>query len=154
MDLVKRFNQGIDFESLYTPDVAVRYCVLKALKYTHGHRNRITRTELIKMVTSSWYWNVSKTTRAPGDRKIRDTIKELRRSGALIVSTGGHKGGYWIPENLPEIMLFVAKELVSRAMDLLYTAKMMVLAGQRKFGGQSYMYDLDVRKLFSDIMDT
>ena len=148
-----RFNAGVSFDDLYQLDTAERYCVLKSLKYAHGHDKRLGRSDLISAVATNWYYTVSKTTRPPGDRKVRNIIKELRRSGCLIISTGGRKGGYWIPESLSEILLFVTKELVSRAMDLLYTAKKMVEAGQRKYSGQSYMFDLDVRKLFSDIMD-
>ena len=136
MKLVDNFNAGVDFESLYHPDVAVKFCVLLALKYAYGHDLRISRKKLIKLVTSIWWSKISKTDKTPGDRKIRNTVRDLRRSGALIVSTGGTKGGYWIPKTLTELLFFVTQELVARALDLLFTASRMVAAARRKFGGQ------------------
>ncbi len=41
--LETRFNAGIDFEELYRPDVALKFCVLLALKNRFGHDRRLVR---------------------------------------------------------------------------------------------------------------
>jgi len=151
MELINRFNEGVDFETLYQKDVAVQYCVLSALKNAKGHDYRVTRSALVRRVQLIWYWHISKTDKPPGDRKIRNTIRELRREGALICSTGGTKGGYWIPETLPEVLLFIATEFVARAMDMLVTAKRMRDSAIRKFGGQSYLWNNQMIEKFSNI---
>ena len=148
-----RFNAGIDFEELYRPSIALKFCVLLALKYKIGHENRIIRAELVTAVRWIWNFQISNTTKPPGDRKIRETINHLRKAGAIICSTGGRKGGYWVPTSREEGMEFVNRELRSRAMDELQTAKAQTDAINRKFPGQSYLWDLDTRKEFHDIMD-
>ena len=149
---VNNFNQGVDFDHLYQRDVATQYCVLFALKDRVGHEYRMSRISLVNKVQLLWYWKVSKKDRAPGERKIRNMVRELRREGALICSTGGTKGGYWIPETLPEVLYFIATELISRAMDLLVTAKRMKDAAFRKFGGQWPMWELDVGAKINEIL--
>lgn len=139
--MVAKFNEGLDFEALYQKDVAVQYCVLTALKDSVGHEYQITRSALVRKVQLIWYWRISKVDKPPGDRKIRNTIRELRREGALICSTGGTKGGYWIPERLGEVMFFISSEFVARAMDMLVTAKRMKDAAIHIFGGQKYIWD-------------
>ena len=151
-EFVNNFNQGVDFDHLYQRDVATQYCVLFALKDSVGHEYRKTRTSLVDKVQLKWYWKVSKTDRPPSDRKIRNTVRDLRREGALICSTGGIKGGYWIPESLLEVLYFIATELISRAMDLLVTAKRMKDAAFRKFGGQSPMWELDVGAKINEVL--
>ena len=47
--------------------------------------------------------------------------------------------------------MFVDKELKSRAMDLLHTGARMSVAAARKFGGQTYSFDDDVRELLGKI---
>ena len=152
MELVNRFNQGVDFDALYQKDVAIQYCVLSALKNAKGHEYRITRAALVRKVQLLWYWRISNTDKPPGDRKIRNTIRELRREGALICSTGGRKGGYWIPETLAEVMLFIATEFVARALDMLVTAKRMKDAAIQIFGGQKYIWDNEIIKKVNDII--
>lgn len=142
--LEKRFNAGVDFEDLYEPDVAQRFCVLHALKDCEGHENRISREELVRKATYYWWIYVSKDDKAPGERRVRSIIRELRRNGALICSTGGTKGGYWVPTSLGEVLYFVTTELVNRAMDLLVTAKRMRDAAVRKFGGQLKFWQTEV----------
>ena len=149
---VNNFNQGVDFDHLYQRDVATQYCVLFALKDRVGHEYRMTRTSLLDKVQLLWYWRVSKVDRPPGDRKVRNTVRELRREGALICSTGGTKGGYWIPESLLEVLYFIATELISRAMDLLVTAKRMKDAAIRKLGGQEPMWEMEVGAKINEVL--
>jgi len=96
MKQVDKFNSGVDFGILYGKDELLRSCVLMALRNAVGHSQRITRTELVLRVRSVWYLHGGQNVgSAPGDRRIRNTIRDLRRDGALILSTGGRKGGYW-----------------------------------------------------------
>lgn len=150
--LETRFNAGVDFDDLYSRDVAERYCVLNILKWCEGHENRISRKALVGWVQYFWWRDISKEEKPPGDRRIRNIIRELRRNGALICSTGGTQGGYWIPTSLKEVMVFIAKELVSRAMDLLVTAKRMKDAAVRKFGGQSFLWEFDIQQEVNDLL--
>ncbi len=141
MEIIDRFNSGVDFEDLYRKDVALRFCVLTALKNSVGHYNRLTRDRLIARVTNWWYWKISKVDKPPGDRQIRNCIRELRKEGAWIMSTGGTKGGYWIADSFEEVKLFVKKEFRARALDQLHTGKRVVDSARRGFGGQSHAWE-------------
>ena len=132
--LVEKFNQGIDFDKLYRRDVALKFCVLLALKHSVGHENRVTRTKLNIAVQSIWWHKIYE--KAPTDRVIRNCIRQLRKEGALILSTGGKAGGYWRASSLEEVKIFIEKEFRSRAFDLLETASKMNNSALRWFGGQ------------------
>lgn len=140
MKIIDRFNAGVDFDGLYSQDVALRFCVLTALKDSRGHDYRITRTDLIRKVQLVWFWRISKTDKPPGDRKIRNCIRELRKEGAWIMSTGGTKGGYWIANSFEEVKIFVQKEFRARALDQLHTGKRVLDSASRGFGGQAHIW--------------
>lgn len=75
------------------------------------------------------------------ERLVRRAISELRKSGqALVCSTGGAKGGYWLAADWGELMDFLEAEINPRAMDLLETQKAMKEAAGRKFGLQERMF--------------
>ena len=138
--MIEHFNSGVDFDSLYAKDTAIRFCVLLALKYAKGNENRIVGKTLFPKVRGIWAYKVHSDLKPPGDRKIRETISQLRKEGALIISTGGKKGGYWIATSYKEILVFYKGELRARALDLLYTASMMLMAARRRFGGQKGLW--------------
>ena len=138
--IVDRFNQGVSFDELYQPDVALRFCVLLALKYAVGHENRKLGETLFFDVRSIWHFKVDGSMKPPGDRKIRNCIRQLRKEGALIVSTGGTKGGYWVSTSFKEDKHFVQTELIARALDELHTAKRILESSRRKYGQQAEIW--------------
>ena len=70
------------------------------------------------------------------NREMRAVIAEMRLRGALICSTGGRGGGYWLADNLDDVLDFTNRELRSRALNLLVTARAMRREARRQFGGQ------------------
>lgn len=137
--LVRKFNAGVDFDYLYSKDVAEKFCVLLALKYAIGHDNRLSRPELVRRTAAIWRRKIDGKTPPPRERKIRQIVHDLRRHGALILSTGGKKGGYWITDNFEEGLIFAERELEARGKDLLTTASVIKKSLQRRFGGQQKM---------------
>lgn len=133
--MIEHFNQGINFDGLYQKDVALRFCVLLALKYADGNAKRLTRPTLVRAVWGIWNRFIGDDVK-PKERKIRNTIRDLRKEGALILSTGGAQGGYWKAESLEEVKAFIEEEYRSRAFDMLHTASKMYAAAQKQFGGQ------------------
>ena len=141
MKQVDKFNSGVDFGILYGKDELLRSCVLMALRNAVGHSQRITRTELVLRVRSVWYLHGGQNVgSAPGDRRIRKTIRDLRRDGALILSTGGRKGGYWKATSLAEVREFCEAELEARAKDLFWTASQLEAAALVEFGRQTNLF--------------
>ena len=138
--MIDYFNDGVDFDSLYSPDVALRFCVLTILSKAVGHENRLRGDQFIAQVKNLWYWKIDKENKPPDGRKIRDTLCQLRQEGALVVSTGGTKGGYWIPDSFEEIKVFVNVEFRKKSLSMLYTGKQQLDAGRRKFGGQATIW--------------
>lgn len=136
MNIIDRFNDGYDFSKLYQKDIALKYCVLTALKYADGHSNRLSRDELVKKVHGIWHWRIDKIKKPPGERRIRNTIRMLRKDGALIISTGGTQGGYWKEDSFEEVKVF-EKEFRKKALDMLHTNKRVMDAARRKYGGQT-----------------
>jgi len=142
MKQVDKFNSGVDFGILYGKDELLRSCVLMALRNAVGHSQRITRTELVLRVRAVWYLHGGQNVgAAPGDRRIRNTIRDLRRDGALILSTGGRKGGYWKATSLAEVREFCEAELEARAKDLFWTASQLEAAAMAEFGRQSNLFE-------------
>ena len=141
MKQVDKFNSGVDFGILYGKDELLRSCVLMALRNAVGHSQRITRTELVLRVRSVWYLHGGQNVgSAPGDRRIRNAIRDLRRDGALILSTGGRKGGYWKATSLAEVREFCEAELEARAKDLFWTASQLEAAALVEFGRQTNLF--------------
>jgi len=141
MKQVDKFNSGVDFGILYGKDELLRSCVLMALRNAVGHSQRITRTELVLRVRSVWYLHGGQNVgSAPGDRRIRNAIRDLRRDGALILSTGGRKGGYWKATSLAEVREFCEAELEARAKDLFWTAYQLEAAALVEFGRQTNLF--------------
>jgi len=150
-DLIRKFNAGVNFDELNEKDVAGQFCVLLALKYSFGHGNRLTRRELIDRVASIWFWKIDSERKPPKDRKIRKIINQLRKRGALICSTGGREGGYWIAGSQEEHAAFVKQELTARLIDLAETIRAQNAAQIVQFGGQAYLWKDD---LLTDINET
>lgn len=145
MSQVAKFNAGIDFGILYGKDELLQSCVLMALKNAVGHSQRISRSVLVIRTKQAFLFHTNPASgqAVPGERKIRNVIRDLRRAGALIMSTGGRKGGYWKAESLAEVKEFCLAELESRAKDLFYTASQLEAAALAEFGRQGSM-DLDI----------
>ena len=141
MSQISNFNSGVDFGILYENDQLLRSCVLMALKGAVGHSQRMSRGSLIAAVREAYRSHYAGD-KLPGDRRIRNTIRDLRRDGALILSTGGRKGGYWKAESLNEVREFCSKELEARAKDLFWTASQMESAAMAEFGEQMVLIDL------------
>jgi len=146
------FNKGVDFDQVYGRDIPVRYAVLRTLNGRVGRANRITREKLVGKVAFYWYF-LGNPSDPPGDRKIRNTIRELRREGALILSTGGTEGGYWLTESQEEVKAFVKQEFWSRAIDLFTTAAAMTRASVRVFGGQVNLWKKEVKSEVNSILN-
>lgn len=93
-----------------------------------GRKNAISRKKLLRSVAA--------TTDPLTDRQLRLAISQMRNEGHLICSRGGHGGGYWMAENLGELLEFIERELKSRAYDMLRTAKKMEASGMHKLTQQ------------------
>lgn len=153
--LIEKWNAGVDFDHLYNKDVATRFCVLLALKYAGGHDNRLRRNQLVEKVRQIWIYKVDHTIKPPGERKIRNTIRELRKEGALIMSTGGRKGGYWKASDYKEVKDFIKLEYRARALDMLHTSSKMLRSAREKFGGQRDIWreiSIDILKMNEGII--
>jgi len=139
MKQVDKFNSGVDFGILYGKDELLRSCVLMALRNAVGHSQRMSRGSLVAKVREVWAMHQGGN-RMPGERRIRNTIRDLRRDGALILSTGGRKGGYWKATSLAEVREFCEAELEARAKDLFWTASQLEAAALVEFGRQTNLF--------------
>ena len=73
----------------------------------------------------------------PYERRMRETISEMRKAGMLICSdTKG--GGYWWAASINDVVE-MSNALRDRAKDLLVTARELRAEGLREFGGQTRM---------------
>jgi len=140
-EIIDYFNEGVDFEKLYEKDIALKYCVLTVLSKCVGNDNSLTGEKLFPIVRSMWLEKIEDQKRPPGDRRIRETIRQLRKSGAGIMSTGGRKGGYWKENSFEEGIAFVQEEFTAKAKDMLHTGKRVLDAMRRKYGGQTEMWE-------------
>jgi hypothetical protein len=117
-------------ESINT-DPKLRDAVLKMLAGRVGQERMIERPELVRAIRRMGFG--ARNSYATLDRKVRDTIKELRREGELICSTSGG-GGYWIAKDWGEYNEFSLIEYRGKIADMAETLKAMDAAAQRKFG--------------------
>jgi len=142
-DIVSRFNKGVDYEALFSKDVALSFCVLKALEGADGRENAIPRIELLRKVRAIWKWKVTAfyDDPLPSDRVVRNAIRQLRKEGALILSTGGEGGGYWKASSLNEVVEFVRLEYRAKALDMLHTGARMIRSAMREDAGQLGLFN-------------
>lgn len=103
--------------------------VLKILKVHVGQQSAIKASEIAFILD------------LPNDRAIREAIRELRKEGALILSSVKPPHyGYYMAANLQEWIAFRDTNLRPRALDILHTAKAMGQAATREFSHQLAMY--------------
>ena len=95
--------------------------IVKVLLDHVGRKRAIGRRELVYVL-------------GVNERILRETIRTLRRNGALICSAPGSDGGYWLAEDWAEVANFCASELHSRSMDLLQTEQAMRETARLRFG--------------------
>lgn len=121
-----KYNVGVDVALMLAQlDPGVKRAVLRVLSYHVGRQNAVSRTEL-----------VAETNRLVPchDRQVRLVVNELRKEGALICSTGGIDGGYWLAQDMEELRAYLDAEVWSRVGDLTQQAQAMVQAGMAQWG--------------------
>jgi hypothetical protein len=107
--------------------------VLSVLKSHVGRANAIGRSRLCAALAVMGFGEPSKGVLRVDERKVREAVSALRKSGELIGSTGGIGGGYWVLADMREVRAFFDGELRPRAMDLLETEKAMRIAAERRW---------------------
>ena len=123
------FNRNVDVQALASQATGLEKDVLLVLRYSIGRDKAMSRNDLIDYLRRNpIYADVD-------ERVVREAIHELRQSGrALICSTGGVGGGYWLARDWAEVEEFIAREVEPRALGLLETKKAMLQAAGRRFG--------------------
>lgn len=123
------FNRGYDGRSAAAGLGDLAAVVLRVLQGAIGRSAAISRKDLVRMVrTSPSHRNVS-------ERQVRLAINEIRNSGAaLVLSTGGWSGGYWLAASYAELDEFISSEIDPRALGLLATKNAMLSAAHRLLG--------------------
>lgn len=121
-------NVGFDRTQMGDLDVLGRL-VIRALR--QGRENAVTKDKILHYIHSHpEYKNVN-------ERQVRAAIQHMRQSGiALVCSTGGQDGGYWLAKDHAELDAFLAAEIDTRIADLSQTRKAMNSAADRIFGGR------------------
>lgn len=119
-------NVGFDREKLGDLEVLGRL-IIRALR--QGSDNAVTKDVILRYVKSHpEFKNVN-------ERSIRAAIQDMRQNGtALICSTGGLNGGYWLAADHQELETFLNAEIDSRIADLAETKRAMQRAADRIFG--------------------
>lgn len=108
------YNVGYDRDP--NLPAALIAAVRNVLNMHVGRSQAIPRPELLRQVRLRC---------ATDDRKLRQVINHLRKTGVLILSTGGESGGYWLAADADEAEEFIQAEFISRARDLQEQAKAM-----------------------------
>ena len=96
--------------------------VLRILKQHVGAHQAIKASEIAKRLDRK------------DDRIIRETIRQLRREGHLILSSITPPYGYFIAATEDEWFEFRDRNLRPRALDILETARAMGEAAERRYG--------------------
>ena len=76
------------------------------------------------------------------DRRIRDHIKHLRRSGHLIGSLSGENGGYYLITTADELEEFLNREYQAKINDMQQTVKAMTKTASQRWGPDSIQLKL------------
>lgn len=123
-----KYNDGVDVRAMAAGLSGLQHVVLEVLVEAVGRENAMPRDQLVRLVRRH------PEHRTVSERLVRLAIHELRTSGkALICSTGGINGGYWIAANREEVEEFIAREIEPRAMGLLETKKVMLVTARMRF---------------------
>lgn len=123
------YNRGVDLRGMAAGLTGLDRAIVEVLSGHVGREKAMPRGQLVRRVRM--YSNF----KTVNERQIRMAIQELRNAGkALICSTGGVKGGYWIAAGWDDVEEFIENELEPRALGLLQTKKAMLSAAGQKFG--------------------
>jgi len=112
--------------------------VLVAMRNAVGISNAITKNELAletQRIVNMRFDRLDQRLVTPTERTIRIAIRNLRRAGALIVSSSAG-AGYWRAESMDEIREFTKNEFRDRALDMMVTARNMRRSAFAVFGRQ------------------
>ena len=101
----------------------------KILNTVEGHAKKkpLSRFELVNKVNRLLLGSIS-------ERRTRNAIREMRKKGVLILSTGGNNGGYYMAKSLDEYYEFRDHEFKSKALDMLETVSAMDASAAEQFG--------------------
>jgi hypothetical protein len=105
--------------------------VLRVISQRRGRENAINRENLAKAMESAGFGKGL--TLSTFDRKIRNTITDLRKEGALICSSSG-EAGYFMARSQEEYDTFAATEYRSKIKDMAATLQAMDQAAEQLFG--------------------
>lgn len=117
------YSHNVGYDEPYLPADLVN-AVRNVLSQHIGRSRAIARTDLLRQV------NMRVKT---SDRQVRQVINHLRKTGHLILSTGGVDGGYWMAASAQEAEDYIVAELLSRASDLQQQAQAMRTEIARQF---------------------
>lgn len=104
------------------PDLNLAIMVL--LSFHLGRKNPISRTDLCAALHEL---NIH-------ERRLRDQIRHLRRSGHLVGSASGEKGGYYLITTPEELDDFLRMEYLAKINDMQETVKEMTKAASQRWG--------------------
>lgn len=110
------YNHNIGYDRNPALPAELLAAVRAILTMHVGRSQAIPRPELLRQVMLRCHTT---------DRQLRQVINTLRKSGALILSTGGDTGGYWLAASAQEAEDFIQAEFISRANDLHQQANAM-----------------------------
>jgi hypothetical protein len=99
---------------------------------SHAKLKPLSRFELVNKVNRLLLSSLS-------ERRTRNAIREMRKKGVLILSSGGNNGGYYMAGSLDEYYQFRDREYKSRALDILETVSAMDASAAEQFGEVNQM---------------
>ena len=89
--------------------------------------NPITLTELTAELA---FWACDLT-----ERKVRQTISDMRKDGVLVLSVSKTGGGYYMARSLDEYLEFRRIKFNAQILDMLATLRAMDSAAEMQFNG-------------------
>ena len=101
--------------------------VLRIIGFHRGKIEAIGGEDLTRQVQVMGFAGID-------NRTVREAIKELRRSGQLIFSMPGEKGGYYLARDMSEYENFKKTEYVAKIKDMSETLHAMDKAAREQFG--------------------
>lgn len=126
----KHHNVGVDLKKMISDlEPGVERAVLQIISFHVGRDKAIAREDFLSKIGQLGF--------SLGEREMRVTINQLRKSGFPICATGGKGGGYWLAGDWAELKTFCDIELHSRAIDMLETEKQLLEAGSRYWGAMA-----------------
>lgn len=139
--LVDLWNKGLGVLPYWSDaraECKMEWGVLVAMRNAAGESNAMSKMDLALETQRIVNMRLDHTDQGivvPTERALRIAIRNLRRAGALIVSSSVG-GGYWRAESMDEIREFTKNEFRDRALDMLVTARNMRRSAYAVFGRQ------------------